>query len=112
MVLQFQGYLVMLAAKNLKHRLLKSTVSTKESLVRVVLKLKYHRLKPGGVHGCPFVAVVMKLKYHRLKPGCLPLIIYPRVEIADSGLEFYGPTKVSPAANRHSRPAVNCQEPF
>jgi len=33
------------------------------------MKLKYHRLKPGGVQRELLVAVVMKLKYHRLKPG-------------------------------------------
>jgi len=55
---------VMFAAKNLKHHRY-----TKGPPARVAPKLKYHRLKPGGVHGCPIVDVVMKLKYHRLKPG-------------------------------------------
>jgi len=33
------------------------------------VKLKHHRLKPGGVQalGCSFLA--LKLKHHRLKPG-------------------------------------------
>ena len=38
---------------------------------RVAVKLKYHRLKPGGVlggiDGAPLLAV--KLKHHRLKRG-------------------------------------------
>ena len=36
----------------------------------VVEKLKYHRLKPGGVQRRgKGLFVVEKLKYHRLKPG-------------------------------------------
>jgi hypothetical protein len=36
----------------------------------VVRKLKYHRLKPGGVFRCVGLAsLASKLKYHRLKPG-------------------------------------------
>jgi hypothetical protein len=33
------------------------------------VKLKYQRLKPGGVTGEKGEFVVEKLKYHRLKPG-------------------------------------------
>ena len=34
------------------------------------MKLKHHRLKPGGVQGALVrVCVAMKLKHHRLKPG-------------------------------------------
>jgi len=34
------------------------------------LKLKYHRLKPGGVdNNAGAVSIAVKLKYHRLKPG-------------------------------------------
>jgi hypothetical protein len=39
----------------------------------VVGKLKYHRLKPGGVRVKVVVrGLAMKLKYHRLKPGGVP----------------------------------------
>ena len=34
----------------------------------VAMKLKYHRLKPGGVQRQWMLFVAMKLKYHRLKP--------------------------------------------
>jgi len=37
--------------------------------VAVALKLKNHRLKPGGVSRTSGVAVALKLKNHRLKPG-------------------------------------------
>jgi hypothetical protein len=37
--------------------------------VWLAVKLKYHRLKPGGVSGQYDRFVVVKLKYHRLKPG-------------------------------------------
>jgi hypothetical protein len=33
------------------------------------MKLKYHRLKPGGVPTFFPIFVVMKFKDHRLKPG-------------------------------------------
>jgi len=39
------------------------------------MKLKYHRLKPGGVPAGRGVVVVVKLKYHRLKPGGVPLVV-------------------------------------
>jgi hypothetical protein len=35
----------------------------------VVVKLKDHRLKSGGVRRCFLLVVVVKLKDHRLKPG-------------------------------------------
>jgi hypothetical protein len=35
----------------------------------VAQKLKYHRLKPGGVQKISAREVAQKLKYHRLKPG-------------------------------------------
>jgi hypothetical protein len=38
--------------------------------VAIAEKLKYHRLKPGGVSGGLGVSlVVVRLKDHRLKPG-------------------------------------------
>ena len=37
----------------------------------VVVKLKYHRLKPGGVPTVFPDFVVLKFKHHRLKPGSL-----------------------------------------
>src|SRR6185295_4980392 len=40
----------------------------------VVLKLKYHRLKPGGVPTVFPSFVVVKLKYHRLNPGGVPTV--------------------------------------
>jgi len=33
------------------------------------MKLKYHRLKPGGVSPLVALCLVTKLKYYRLKPG-------------------------------------------
>jgi hypothetical protein len=53
----------------LKYHRLRPGGVQKELLVDVVMKLKYHRLKPGGVQKELLVDVVMKLKYHRLKPG-------------------------------------------
>ena len=38
-------------------------------VTRLARKLKYHRLKPGGVGAAVSDVVVVKLKYHRLKPG-------------------------------------------
>ena len=38
----------------------------------LAMKLKYHRLKPGGVPTVFPIFVVVKLKYHRLKPGGVP----------------------------------------
>jgi len=39
------------------------------------MKLKYHRLKPGGVPALGQEYLVMKLKYHRLKPGGVPQLL-------------------------------------
>jgi hypothetical protein len=36
---------------------------------QVALKLKLHRLKPGGVSQNPVAVLALKLKLHRLKPG-------------------------------------------
>src|SRR5215470_53711 len=38
-------------------------------LCSLAVKLKYHRLKPGGVDVRGLRSVAVKLKYHRLKPG-------------------------------------------
>ena len=38
-------------------------------MLSVAVKLKYHRLKPGGVRCRRLLSVAVKLKYHRLKPG-------------------------------------------
>jgi hypothetical protein len=40
----------------------------------VVVKLKDHRLKPGGVSVFVGLVVVVKLKNHRLKPGGVPWV--------------------------------------
>ena len=43
------------------------------NLLFLVLKLKYHRLKPGGVRRMRGrLLVAEKLKNHRLKPGGVP----------------------------------------
>jgi len=59
------------------HRLKPGGVSGPESCLGVAVKLKYHRLKPGGVSGpesCLGVAV--KLKDHRLKPVVFERLIF------------------------------------
>jgi len=47
-------------------------VSQESREPRVAEKLKYHRLKPGGVaRPACLTCVATKLKYHRLKPVVL-----------------------------------------
>jgi hypothetical protein len=78
-VLQFRGEeigLVNPVAVKLKyHRLKPGGVVVRQDPF-VVVKLKYHRLKPGGVVARQDPLVVVKLKYHRLKPGGVPSLCH------------------------------------
>ena len=79
MVLQFRGDeigLVKPIAVKLKYHRLKPGGVVVRQRPFVAVKLKYHRLKPGGVvvRQRPFVAV--KLKDHRLKPGGIPSLCH------------------------------------
>jgi len=76
-VLQFLSYkgpcqhgTFFLAEKLKYHRLKPGGVQEVSHKVLLAEKLKYHRLKPGGVQeGSHKVLLAERLKYHRLKPG-------------------------------------------
>jgi hypothetical protein len=70
-------------------------------LLVVATKLKYHRLKPGGVRERVLaVSVATKLKYHRLKPGGVRervwLFLYYEVEVppAEAGGVLRGKSSI------------------
>jgi hypothetical protein len=64
-VLQFLGYPLRANFPWKNYSPMRSIPTIK---VWLAVKLKYHRLKPGGVSGQYDRFVVVKLKYHRLKP--------------------------------------------
>ena len=67
-------------------------------VLTLAVKLKHHRLKPGGVPRLILLSLAVKLKHDRLKPGGVPRLIvlslalklkHHRLKSVVSGMRFH-----------------------